>query len=108
MTQHNLLALWIAFFVIACAPLPAPADAGEASQSQPSASQPAANAETTSDETTPAAIEKASVTEGTVTVNGKILTYQTTTANMVLRDDEGQRKGTIFFVAYEKKKDATP
>ncbi|MFN8496031.1 MAG: hypothetical protein U0350_51040 [Caldilineaceae bacterium] len=46
------------------------------------------------------------VTEHTITVNGQSLHYITTTGTLVMKDDAGKAKATIFFIAYTKKASA--
>jgi carboxypeptidase C (cathepsin A) len=47
-------------------------------------------------------------TEHTVTINDQIVVYTATTGRMVMKDDEGKAKATIFFVAYTRKNVADP
>ncbi len=43
------------------------------------------------------------ITEQMITVNGQPLHYTTTTGTLVMKDEEGKAKATIFFIAYTKK-----
>ncbi len=52
-------------------------------------------------------VENASATEGQVTVDGQVLDYRATAANMPMKDEEGKLKATVFFTAYERLKSAT-
>jgi carboxypeptidase C (cathepsin A) len=60
---------------------------------------PAASADTS--EGVPA-IEKIVVTHHTTKIDGKAITYTTHTGTMVLRDDDGKPKASVFFIAYTK------
>src|SRR5689334_6847859 len=48
------------------------------------------------------AIEKISTAHHTVNINGKSIAYTTNTGTMVIRDDNGKAKATVFFVAYTR------
>jgi carboxypeptidase C (cathepsin A) len=43
-----------------------------------------------------------SITQHSTTLDGKELKYTTTAGKLVMRDDEGKPKATIFFIAYTK------
>lgn len=43
------------------------------------------------------------ITEQMITVNGQPLHYTTTTGTLVMKDEEGKAKASIFFIAYTKK-----
>ena len=47
-------------------------------------------------------VEKLSVTEHTATINGKEIKYTATAGTLVMKDDEGKPKASIFFIAYTK------
>jgi carboxypeptidase C (cathepsin A) len=46
--------------------------------------------------------DKLSVTEHTATIQGKEISYTATAGTLVMKDDEGKAKATIFFIAYTK------
>jgi carboxypeptidase C (cathepsin A) len=46
--------------------------------------------------------DKLSVTEHTATIQGKEINYTATAGTLVMKDDEGKAKATIFFIAYTK------
>src|SRR5665213_1587436 len=46
--------------------------------------------------------DKLSVTDGQITVDGHAIKYKATAGHMILKDDAGQAKAEMFFVAYEK------
>ena len=48
------------------------------------------------------AIEKVSTTKHTANIGGKSIAYTANTGTMVLRDDEGKPKATVFYIAYTK------
>jgi len=48
------------------------------------------------------AVEKVSTTKHTANIGGKAIAYTANTGTMVLRDDEGKAKATVFYVAYTK------
>jgi carboxypeptidase C (cathepsin A) len=52
------------------------------------------------------AIEKISVTHHTSKIDGKTITYTVHTGTMVLRDDDGKPKASVFFIAYTKDQEA--
>jgi len=59
------------------------------------------------------AVEKASTTYHALALDTGPLTYRATAANMMLRDEEGKLKATMFFVAYDEltagpREDANP
>jgi carboxypeptidase C (cathepsin A) len=60
-----------------------------------------AGAEAPADEGVPA-IEKISTAHHTVTVNGKTIAYTANTGTMVIRDDDGKPKATVFFISYTR------
>jgi len=47
-------------------------------------------------------VDKLSATEHTAIINGKEINYTATAGTLVMRDDEGKAKATIFFIAYTK------
>jgi carboxypeptidase C (cathepsin A) len=51
------------------------------------------------------AIEKVSTTDHSVTVGGQTFTYTANAGTMILRDDEGHPKGTVFYVSYTRDKE---
>ena len=51
--------------------------------------------------------EKPIVTEHDTTIGGQAVHYTATTGQIPLKDDAGKTKARIFFVAYEKKRDAS-
>ena len=44
-------------------------------------------------------VEKASITEHEVTIDGEILKYRATAANMPMKDEHGKLKASVFFFA---------
>ena len=46
------------------------------------------------------AVEKVSTTQHTITIDGKQIAYTAHTGTMVLRDDDGKPKATVFYIAY--------
>ena len=48
------------------------------------------------------AVEKLSTTHHTTTINGTQIAYTANTGNMVIRDEDGQPKGTVFYIAYTR------
>jgi carboxypeptidase C (cathepsin A) len=46
--------------------------------------------------------DKISVTQHTATIQGKEISYTATTGKLVMKDDEGKPKASIFFIAYTK------
>jgi carboxypeptidase C (cathepsin A) len=51
------------------------------------------------------AIEKVSTSTHTVTIGGQSFSYTTHAGTMVIRDDEGRPKGTVFYIAYSRDKE---
>jgi carboxypeptidase C (cathepsin A) len=49
-----------------------------------------------------AAVERVSVTHHTANIAGKSFPYTATTGTMVIRDDEGKAKATVFYIAYTR------
>lgn len=47
-------------------------------------------------------------TEHTVVINDQIVVYTATTGRMVMKDEEGKSKATIFFIAYTRKNVENP
>ncbi|HEY9479911.1 MAG TPA: hypothetical protein VIP79_07460, partial [Gemmatimonadaceae bacterium] len=54
------------------------------------------------DTTGVAAVEKVSTTKHTITINGKPIAYTANAGTMVLRDDDGKPKATVFYISYTK------
>ncbi len=48
------------------------------------------------------AVERISVTHHTTKIDGKSITYTVNTGTMVLRDEDGKPKASVFFIAYTK------
>ncbi len=48
------------------------------------------------------AVEKISVAHHSTRIDGKLIAYTTHTGTMVLRDDDGKPKASVFFIAYTK------
>ena len=48
------------------------------------------------------AVEKVSTTHHTITIGGKPFAYTAHTGTMVLRDEDGKPKASVFFIAYTK------
>jgi carboxypeptidase C (cathepsin A) len=73
---------------------------------RPGGNSAAAGADTTKKDTTGVpAIEKISTTHHTTSINGKPITYTANTGTMVLRDEDGKPKATVFFISYTKDKE---
>ncbi len=47
-------------------------------------------------------VEKQVTTDHSVTIEGKIISYKATTGTIVLKDDAGKSKASIFYIAYKK------
>jgi len=107
------------WFLVACAtPWPAPAaarqEAADTARARddgacpghatgaPAASQPSTTQPEKGGEATQAVVEKAAVTEGQVTIGGEPVKYRATAARMLMKDENGKLKATVFFVAYDK------
>ena len=63
---------------------------------------PAKTEDKKDDKKTEELVDKISKTEHTATINGKEIKYTATAGTMVMKDDEGKPKATIFFIAYTK------
>jgi carboxypeptidase C (cathepsin A) len=74
--------------------------------SAPATTRPAATQPEKAGEATQAVVEKASITEGQVTVRGEVLKYHATAAKLLMKDENGKLKATVFFVAYDKDRPA--
>ncbi len=48
------------------------------------------------------AVEKVSTTKHTMTIDGKPIAYTANAGTMVLRDDDGNPKATVFYISYTK------
>ncbi len=82
--------------------LAAPNAAAAAQRQQaPGGGRGAAPAAETTDEGVPA-IEKVSTTHHTVTIAGKPVAYTANAGTMVIRDDDGKPKATVFYIAYTR------
>jgi carboxypeptidase C (cathepsin A) len=46
--------------------------------------------------------EKVSTTRHTITLDGQALAYTATAGNMILKDEEGNAKASVFYIAYTK------
>ncbi|HXT14197.1 MAG TPA: hypothetical protein VN706_01120 [Gemmatimonadaceae bacterium] len=62
----------------------------------------AANASAESTDEGVAAVEHISTTHHTVVINGKTIPYTANAGTMVIRDDNGKPKGTVFYISYTK------
>src|SRR5690348_4521089 len=51
------------------------------------------------------AVEKVSTTTHTVTVGGQTFSYTANAGTMVIRDDEGRPRGTVFYISYTRDKE---
>lgn len=49
-----------------------------------------------------AAVERVSTTHHTTTINGQQFAYTANTGTMVIRDDDGKPKATVFYIAYTR------
>src|SRR6185503_13202229 len=47
-------------------------------------------------------VDKLVVTQHTATIGGKDISYNATAGTLVMKDDEGKPKASIFFIAYSK------
>ena len=45
-------------------------------------------------------VEKVSTTQHTMTIDGKTIAYTAHAGTMVIRDDEGKPKATVFYISY--------
>ena len=54
------------------------------------------------EETGVPAVEKVSTTHHTVTINGKTIAYTANAGTMIIRDDDGKPKATVFYIAYTR------
>ncbi|MEA2563549.1 MAG: hypothetical protein QOH06_5053 [Acidobacteriota bacterium] len=66
----------------------------------PAESKPAEEKEKDKDKKPPE--EKISTTRHTITLDGQKIAYTATAGNLVLKDDEGKPKASVFFVAYTR------
>src|SRR5580693_314213 len=66
------------------------------------AQQPAANAQTQQAARGPAPTEKTVVTHHTANIGGQAITYTATAGTIVINDDSGTPKASMFYVAYTK------
>ncbi|HEX6965558.1 MAG TPA: hypothetical protein VF166_07140 [Gemmatimonadaceae bacterium] len=48
------------------------------------------------------AVEKVSTTQHTITIDGKTIPYTANAGTMVLRDDTGKPKATVFYISYTR------
>jgi len=48
------------------------------------------------------AVEKVSTTQHTITIGGKTVAYTANAGTMVLRDDDGKPKATVFYISYTR------
>ncbi|HOA72964.1 MAG TPA: peptidase S10 [Phycisphaerae bacterium] len=95
MDWHIRFGLFLAFFIPAVATGRATRPADEAPSAKAGESTPAQDQMSGS-------IEKAAVTFHTLELPDGILPYRATAANMLLKDEDGKRKGSMFFVAYDR------
>lgn len=65
-----------------------------------SAEKPAEKKEEEKDKKVP--VDRISTTRHTITLDGQKIPYTATAGNLVLKDDEGKAKASVFFVAYVK------
>lgn len=100
--------VWAAFWCVAGVSESSAAHVETASA--PSTSRPATTRPEKGGEATQGVVEKASTTEGRVTIGGEALNYHATAAKMLMKDENGKLKATVFFVAYDKDRpaDANP
>ncbi len=90
---------WIAAVALAAAPHDTrPAE--EPGNTRPAATRPASG-DDKDDAAVKGVVESASTTQHEVTINGQALRYQATAANLLMKDEAGKLKATVFFVAYE-------
>jgi carboxypeptidase C (cathepsin A) len=88
----------------------APTTAPEAGESAESTRGPRGGFRGRAPDTAPAtqpAEEQPAVTEHEITIDGQPLRYTATAAQIPLKDDAGKVRGRIFFIAYEKKREAS-
>ncbi|MGH7651650.1 MAG: S10 family peptidase [Gemmatimonadaceae bacterium] len=68
----------------------------------PPARGPGDSAASSRDSTGVPAIERVSTTKHTVTIDGKAVPYTSRAGTMVIRDDEGKPKATVFYISYTR------
>lgn len=59
--------------------------------------------DTKNESTKPEPKDEVVITEHVISVNGQALHYTATTGTLVMKDEEGKAKASIFFIAYTKK-----
>jgi carboxypeptidase C (cathepsin A) len=47
-------------------------------------------------------IERVTTTKHTVTIDGKVVPYVSRAGTMIIRDDEGKPKATVFYISYTR------
>lgn len=92
-----LLVTCLAVAAVAQSTQPAADGAGKSPGS--AGSQPSRDVEKPASE---GVLERPAVTEHEIAVGGGLLKYRSTAAKMLMKDDEGKTKATMFFVAYEQ------
>jgi len=60
------------------------------------------SAQTGRDSTGVPAVERVSTTKHTVTIDGKTIPYTARAGTMIVRDDEGKPKGSVFYISYTR------
>ena len=48
------------------------------------------------------AVEKVSTTQHTITIDGKQIAYTANAGTMVIRDDDGKPRATVFYISYTR------
>jgi carboxypeptidase C (cathepsin A) len=96
MNKRIRFGLLLGLFIPALAAAQATRPAGEATPGKTGESSSAAKDDMLG------SIEKAAVTFHTLELEDGVLPYRATAANMLLKDEDGKRKGSMFFVAYDR------
>jgi len=90
--------------VAAQRPATAPGAPGTPPGARPGAARSAPADTGAADTVGVSAIEKISTTQHTTRINGTPISYTARAGTMVLRDDTGKPKATVFFISYTKDK----
>lgn len=70
------------------------------------ATQPTGEGSSDKDKPAGMTVGKASVTQHELRIRGESLHYRATAADMLMKDENGKLKATVFFVAYDRLRDA--
>ena len=99
MLKHVLLAGALGAFVCGPAVAQQPGGRGGRGGAPPGAAAGGASSES---EAGVAPVEKVSTTHHTASIGGKSIAYTANAGTMIIRDEEGKPKGTVFYVAYTR------